>query len=115
MGTAACATAAFSFTDFGQGRPVTAQDLSGKKFCWDSGLGVRYEANGQFLNTRGHRGTWAVLDRGIVEWRDEIKPGEYRTPRYGQWEVTSDGRLHSYKYCLLCGYHDIDHWATPCN
>jgi hypothetical protein len=100
---------------FRAGPPVTAQDLSGKKFCWDNGLGVRYEANGQYLDSRGHHGTWAILDRGIVKWRDEIKPGEYRTPRYGQWELMSDGRLHSYKYCLLCGYHDIDHWAAPCN
>jgi hypothetical protein len=26
-----------------------------------------------------------------------------------------DGRLHFYKYCLICGNHDIDNWATPCN
>jgi hypothetical protein len=111
-GTAVSATPAFPFTDFGQGRPVSFQDLAGKKFCWDSGRWVLYGANGQFLNNRGTRGAWVVLDRGVVEWRDEIKPGEYRSGRYGQWEVLLDGRLHSYSYCLLCTWHD--HWATPC-
>jgi hypothetical protein len=100
---------------FRTGPPVSFQDLAGKKFCWDSGRWVLYGANGQFLNNRGTRGTWVVLDRGVVEWRDEIKPGEYRSGRYGQWEVLSDGRLHSYSYCLLCTWHDHDHWATPCN
>jgi hypothetical protein len=108
-------TATSAYTDFGQGKPVTFQDLAGKKFCWDTGRWVLYAANGQFLNSRSVHGTWVVVDRGVVEWRDEIQPGKYRSGRYGQWEVLPDGRLHSYSYCLLCGDHDHDHWATPCN
>jgi hypothetical protein len=107
-------TEVLGFSDFGKGRPVGFQDLAGKKFCWDSGRSVLYGANGQFLNSNGAHGTWVVVDRGVVEWRDQMKSGEYRTGRYGQWEVLSDGRLHSYSYCLLCGDHDHDHWATPC-
>lgn len=56
-----------------------------------------------------------MLEPGVVEWREEVKPGKYRNPRYGQWEVLSDGRLHAYKYCLLCGDHDRDGWATRCD
>jgi hypothetical protein len=32
-----------------------------------------------------------------------------------QVELLSDGRLHVYRYCLICGDHDIDYCATPCN
>jgi hypothetical protein len=107
-------TEVLGFMDFGKGRPVNFQDLAGKKFCWDGGRWVRYEANGQFLNNHGGHGSWVVLDRAVVEWRDQMKSGEYRGDRYGQWQMVSDGRLHSYSYCLLCGEHDHDHWATPC-
>ena len=108
-------TGVLAFTDIGQGRPVTFKDLAGKKFCWNSRGWVLYGANGQFLNDRGHRGTWVVTEPGVVEWRDEVKPGNYRSGRYGQWEVLADGRLYSYRYCLLCGERDRDGWATPCN
>jgi hypothetical protein len=30
-------TQVLAFTDFGQGRPITTQDLSGKSFCWNNG------------------------------------------------------------------------------
>ncbi len=49
-------------------------------------------------------GTWTLL-LGVYEGRRvDI-----------QMEITSDGRLHSYFYCLVCGDHDHDSWATPCN
>jgi len=109
------ATASLGYTDFGKGRPITFKDLAGKKFCWGSGRSVLYGANGRFLNSRGVHGAWMVLESGVVEWREEVRPGKYRSPRYGQWEVLSDGRLHAYKYCLLCGDHDRDVWATRCD
>jgi hypothetical protein len=108
-------TTILAFTDFGQGRPVTFQDLAGKTFCWDNPLRATYGANGQFLNSWGVRGTWVVVNPGVVELRDEVKPGKYGSSRYRQWELLPDGRLHGYSYCLICGNHDRDHWATPCN
>jgi hypothetical protein len=68
-GTAACATAAFAVTDFGQGRPVTTQDLSGKSFCWNNGKRTTYGADGKFSNSLGSHGRpWLVLEPGVVRW-----------------------------------------------
>src|SRR5580693_8093067 len=33
-------TKALAYTDFGQGRPIAAKDLAGKKFCWNAGVGL---------------------------------------------------------------------------
>jgi hypothetical protein len=60
-GTAACATAAFPFTDFGQGRPVTREDLSGRSFCSSNGVRALYGADRRFSNSRGeHNVSWSV-------------------------------------------------------
>jgi hypothetical protein len=99
------ATTACAYTDFGKGKPITAVDLSGKKFCWSNGRWVIYDANGQFTNLKGTHKQWSVPEPGVL----------YINNHYVQIEVLSDGRLHSYRYCLLCGDHDLDTWATPCN
>jgi hypothetical protein len=104
-GTSTCATAAFSFTDFGKGRPVTFQDLVGKTFCWGNGNTVLYKADGQFQNNHGGHGTWVIVEPGVLKLGNS----------YRQVEVLSDGRLHRYAYCLICMNHDKDLWATPCN
>jgi hypothetical protein len=96
---------AFSFTDFGNGRPVTTQDLSGKHFCWSNGIRAFYGADGQFSNSIGSRKPWLIVEPGV------LKLGRKRV----QIEVLSDGRLHGYAYCLLCAEHDRDGWATPCD
>lgn len=99
-------TEVLAFTDFGKGKPITAQDISGKSFCWSNGVRTLYGANGTLSNSRGvHDRPWSVTEPGV------LKIGR----RYTQVEVLSDGRLHDYRYCLLCGDHDHDTWATPCN
>jgi hypothetical protein len=35
----------------GEGRPVTACDISGKKICWNSGSWILFAANGQLKET----------------------------------------------------------------
>jgi hypothetical protein len=95
-----------AYTDFGKGRPITTADLSGKTFCWDDGGRVTYGANGKLSSNFGvHDRPWSVPEPGV------FKGGR----GYDQMEVLPDGRLHIYKYCLLCDDHDLDHWATPCN
>jgi hypothetical protein len=99
-------TEVLGFTDFGHGRPVTAPDLSGKKFCWSNGIRTFYGANGKLSNSLGvHDRPWSVPQPGV------LKTGQ----REVQTEVLSDGRLHGYRYCLICGDHDLDSRATPCN
>ena len=84
-----------SYTDFGNGRPVTAKDLSGKHFCWGNGTRTLYGADGMLSNSRGaHNKPWSIAN-----------PGLFLVGRNGrvQMEVLTDGRLHTYKYCLECG------------
>jgi hypothetical protein len=101
------ATAACAITDFGRGKPITAQDLSGKTFCWNDGGRVTYGANGLETNNKNnHHPPWSVPEPGVLK---------YWGNKYTQVELLPDGRLHFYKYCLICGNHDIDNWATPCN
>jgi hypothetical protein len=100
-------TAVVAYTDFGRGKPITAQDLSGKKFCWPTGYSVIYGANGLETNNKNDRHPpWSVPEPGVLKFWGN---------KYTQVELLPDGRLHFYKYCLICGNHDNDNWATPCN
>jgi hypothetical protein len=92
-----------------EGRPVTAKDISGKKFCWNNGNWIQYGADGQFENNRDHQGRWSVVRPGI------IKTGQDEH----EVEVQSDGQLHMHWYRLRAGKgtrsHDMDLWGTTCN
>jgi hypothetical protein len=105
---ALCSTTAFAFTDFGRGKPITYQDLAGKTFCWPGGGKVFYGPNGlESSNKNNHRPPWSVPEPGVLK---------YWGKKYVQVELLPDGRLHFYKYCLICtDSHDLDTWATPCN
>ena len=97
---------AFSLTDFGNGRPVTTQDLAGKHFCWSNGTRAFYGADGMFSNSLGkHNIPWLIVEPGV------LKLGR----KHVSVEVLSDGRLHAYIYCLICNEHDSDGWATRCD
>ncbi len=102
--TALWTNAALAYADFGQGKPISAQDLSGKKFCWNTGGWVIYGADGQYTNRSGTHRHWSVTEPGVLHIRNH----------YLQIELLADGRLHSYRYCLLCPDHDQDMWATEC-
>jgi len=106
LAMACWSTEVLAFTDFGQGRPVTAQDLSGKSFCWNNGVRASYGADGKLSNSLGKHGIpWSVPRPGVLKLRQkEI-----------QVEMLSDGRIHAYQYWLLCGDHDQDGWGTPCD
>jgi hypothetical protein len=45
--------------------PVTASDLSGKKFCWNDGGTENYYAGGKYVSTHDGEGTWAITDKGV--------------------------------------------------
>jgi hypothetical protein len=98
-------TGVLAFTDFGHGKPITVKDLSGKKFCWNNGDWAFYGPNGQMSNRLGRHPHWSVGEPGVL----------HVNSRRVQVELLPDGRLHAYRYCLLCGDHDLDSWATPCN
>jgi hypothetical protein len=101
-------TEVFAYTDFGRGKPITFQDLAGKKFCWNTGYSVVYGANGLETNNKNdHHPPWSVPEPGVLK---------YWGKKYVQVELLADGRLHFYKYCLTpCSDHDLDNWAWPCN
>jgi hypothetical protein len=104
--TAFWPTHSLAVTDFGQGRPITYQDISGKKYCWNDGDEVLYGSNGKYSNNRGtHDWPWSVPEPGV------LKTGN----RYRQAEVLPDGQLHLYYYCLRCADHDHDVWAKRCD
>jgi hypothetical protein len=98
-------TTALANTDFGQGRPIAAKDLAGKKFCWDQGGWTIYAADGHYTNSKGDHTHWSVPEPGVVE----IGYGRR------QFEVLTDGRIHNYRFCGACQYHDKDSWGTLCN
>ena len=58
---------ALAYTDFGQGRPIAAKDLAGKKFCWDGGGWTIYAADGHYTNSKGDHTHWSVPEPGVVE------------------------------------------------
>jgi hypothetical protein len=45
--------------------PVTAADLSGKKFCWNDGGTENYDADGKYHSTHDGTGTWAITAGGV--------------------------------------------------
>ena len=98
-------TQALAYTDFGQGRPITAKDLAGKKFCWNAGGWTVYAADGHYTNSKGDHTHWSVPEPGVVAI------GQGRR----QFEVLTDGRIHNYRFCGTCQYHDKDSWGAPCN
>jgi hypothetical protein len=107
---ALCSAGAFAqFAAPIEGRPVTAKDISGKKFCWNNGNWIQYSADGRFENNRDHHGKWWVVRPGV------IKVGESER----EVDVQSDGQLHMHWYRLRAGKgtksHDMDLWGTTCN
>ena len=85
----------------GEGRPVAAGDISGKKICWNNGNEVFYMANGHFTSWGGDHGTWSIPEPGLI----------HVGYIYRQTEVLPDGRLHIYWY----HNHGQDRWGTVCN
>jgi hypothetical protein len=76
--------------------------------CWSrTGVRANFAANGDYTDSRhrpGYHDQWSVPEPGVL--------------RVGYWhrqvEVLADGRLHLYRYCLICGEHDLDAWGTEC-
>lgn len=53
-----------------EGRPVTANDLVGKKICWDDGGSSMFGASGQFTTKDGKHRVWLVTEPGVVKiWK----------------------------------------------
>ena len=104
------ATPAFAITDFFSdgGRPVTYNDLVGKKICWSPGNRgwVFFGADGYASDERGDHNPWVIVEPGVIR---------FGRKNYRQYRVLPNGQFHQYKYCLLCGDHDIDIWGTQCN
>ena len=48
-------------------RPVTANDLVGKKICWNDSGTTMFGAGGQFMNKAGRRRVWLVTEPGVVK------------------------------------------------
>jgi hypothetical protein len=93
----------WAHADFGQGRPVTAADLAGKKFCFESGGWEHYWPNGRMTSSHGG-GIWSVPQPGLIHHKYS----------YMQLEILPDGRLHGFRKCTTCS-GDLDIWASQCN
>src|SRR6202000_1968643 len=50
-----------------EGRPVTAADVSGKKFCSNTGHWVQFAADGHATTDLGHHPKWSVLEPGVIK------------------------------------------------
>jgi hypothetical protein len=98
-----------------EGRPATAADLSGKKICWNGGLEVTYQANGETLETRFGRfvrhSPWSVPEPGLVKFRLVHAP----------MVVLPDGSFHVQRFngksggSLTSADLYYDSWGTVCN
>ena len=82
---------------------MTAQDISGKKFCFDSGTWLLFAADGSTTNNWGQHGKWSVPRPGVVK----TARGERET------EVLPDGQFHQH-WKVFYG-QDVDHWAKACD
>ena len=63
-------TKALAYTDFGQGRPITAKDIAGKTICWSrKGARANFAANGQYTDNQ-HRPGYHDLKkvRQVEHW-----------------------------------------------
>lgn len=107
-GVAFCATAADA--QLGkplQSRPVTANDLVGKKICWNDGGSGLFGADGQYTNKVGKHSVWLVSEPGVV------KIGS----RYHQIEVLPDRSFYQHKFLggvgSITGH--LEWWGNVCN
>jgi hypothetical protein len=101
-GLVAIATMSVTRAFADEGRPVSANDISGKKFCSNTGHWVQFGADGRASTDLGHHPIWSVPQTGVV------KTG------YGerQIEVLLDGQL----YQRRIGRHgrNQDRWLIEC-
>jgi hypothetical protein len=98
------------------GRPVTAKDVAGKKFCWNDGHWAYFMPEGGYMNDRRDYfkkspAHWHVLADGVIKVGDSER----------QAEVLPNGQLHEHWYALAHGKehgthsHDRDVWGSVCN
>ncbi len=90
-----------------ESRPVTANDIVGKKICWNDGRWILYLANGEFsnnVNPKPHS-NWSVPEPGV------IKVGF----QYAQVEVLPDGQFYFHRSGGLSITGQIEKWGTVCN
>jgi hypothetical protein len=87
------------------GRPVTAQDISGKTICWEDGRRNTFAVDGRYTSTAGRHSKWSVIEPGVV------KAGHLEH----QIEVLPDGQLHSHRFRgrSTRGIY-VDHWGKAC-
>jgi hypothetical protein len=107
-GIAFCATAADA--QLGkplQSRPVTANDLVGKKICWDDSGTSMFGAGGQFTTKDGKHRLWFVTEPGVVKIGNN----------YRQLEILPDGSFYRHTFCGRCGSitGHSEHYGTVCN
>jgi hypothetical protein len=89
-------------------RPATANDLAGKKICWNDGQISVFGADGQYSNDRGkQRGGWLVTEPGVVK----------AVNKYRQYSILPDGSF--YRHWFNGGGGEIsghaEQWGTVCN
>jgi hypothetical protein len=101
-----------SLTAFGdEGRPVTEQDVSGKKICWDGGNVLTLASDHHFSNTNGHSGEWSFVSPGVV------KIGNL----YRQMAILADGRVQVHSFVgrttgkTKTGGNNINFWGKFCD
>ena len=90
-----------------ESRPVTANDLAGKKICWDDGGSSMFGASGQFTTKDGKHRVWLVTEPGVVKIGNN----------YRQLEILSDGSFYRHTFCGRCGSitGHSEHYGAVCN
>ena len=90
-----------------ESRPVTENDLVGKKICWNDGGSGAFGAGGQFTNSPGKHRLWLVTEPGGVK----IGNG------YTQYQILPDGSFYAHKFNgsggSITGHREW--WGKLCN
>ena len=88
-------------------RPVTTNDLVGKKICWNDGGFTIFGASGQFTDRSDKHRLWLVTEPGVVK----IGNG------YTQYGILPDGSFYAHKFNgghgSITGHREW--WGTVCN
>ena len=87
-----------------EGKPITANDISGKKICWNDGSWTQYAAGGQLSDEKGGHSKWSVSEPGVIRqgYKDR------------QVELMPDGQFHMHILIGRLG-RNVEYWGTVCN
>jgi hypothetical protein len=92
-----------------EGRPVTANDLVGKTFCWENGVQEFYGPGGRWIRRMDgveNHGKWYVTEGGIMHHRYGDRETELR--------ILPNGDLRLNVFCSGCTGQQLEARPEKC-